>query len=197
MSVETRLNGKPLSDKRARFVQEYLLDLNGTKAAIRAGYSAKTAPQAANQLLNRTDIQVALQEAMQARSKRTEITQDMVLQELAKIGFSDIRRVVRWGPVAPVTEGETDYISAVQLIPSDDIDDDTAGAISEVAEGRDGVKVKLHDKRAALVDIGKHLGMFKNSMELTGPDGAPLGPVSLTVVISGEQQDTPAPQQAG
>lgn len=199
MAKSTPASDHELSAKQAQFVQEYLIDLNGTQAAIRAGYSAKTAAQISDSLLRRPHIKTAMQNAMAERVKRTQITQDDVLRELAKIGFSDIRRIVSWGPEAKrdPEDGETDYLPAVRLIPSNEIDDDTAGAISEVSEGREGLKVKLYDKRAALVDIGKHLGMFKNSMELTGPDGAPLGPVTLTVVIAGEQQDPSAASQAG
>lgn len=71
-----------LNDKQQRFVDEYLKDLNATQAAIRAGYSAKTAYAIAEKLLRKVEIQQAVQDAKQARSKRTEITQDRVLQSL-------------------------------------------------------------------------------------------------------------------
>lgn len=69
-------------------------DLNATQAAIRAGYSAKTAGQIGERLLKKVEAQALLSERMKAREKRTEITQDRVLQELAKIGFSDICRAI-------------------------------------------------------------------------------------------------------
>ncbi|WP_213431657.1 terminase small subunit, partial [Paenibacillus dendritiformis] len=74
-----------LTAKQKAFVQEYLIDLNATQAAIRAGYSAKTARKIGAENLTKPDIQKAIQEAMERREKRTEITQDRVLQELAKI----------------------------------------------------------------------------------------------------------------
>jgi phage terminase small subunit len=156
-----------LTAKQQRFVDEYLTDLNATQAAIRAGYSEKTARSISNENMTKPDIQAAIAKGMQARSGRTEITQDMVLRELAKIGFSDIRKVVRWGETqVRMVDGEDDgpedmvpYHGLV-LIDSTDIDDNTAGAIAEVSQGRDGLKVKLHDKKGALVDIGRHLGMF-------------------------------------
>lgn len=156
-----------LTAKQQRFVDEYLIDLNATQAAIRAGFSAKTARQAGNRLLTNVDIQQAMQAGMEARSGRVAITQDMVLRELAKIGFSDIRKVVRWGEtqvrMIDGEEGEAEDMvpyHGLALIDSSEIDDEIAGAIAEVSQGRDGLKVKLHDKKGALVDIGRHLGMF-------------------------------------
>ncbi|OAE52868.1 terminase [Achromobacter insolitus] len=177
-----------LTDKQRRFVDEYLVDLNATQAAIRAGYSEKTAYSIGNENLSKPDIAEAIQEAQAERSKRTEITQDMVLRELAKIGFSDIRRVVRWGKtelrVADSGDdgGEvTEPYHGLALVSADDIDDDTAAAISEISEGREGLKVKLHDKKGALVDIGRHLGMFKDRVEHSGPNGGPI-PTTPTVI---------------
>lgn len=176
-----------LTDKQRRFVDEYLVDLNATQAAIRAGYSQKTAGQIAEQNLKKLEIAAAVQEAQAARAKRTEITQDMVLRELAKIGFSDIRKIVRWGKTelrvtdAGDDEGEvTEAYHGLALVSADDIDDNTAAAISEISEGRDGLKVKLHDKKGALVDIGRHLGMFKDRVEHSGPNGGPIPIADMT-----------------
>lgn len=156
-----------LTAKQQRFVDEYLIDLNATQAAIRAGYSEKTARSISNENLTKPDIQAAIEKGMQARSGRVEITQDMVLRELAKIGFSDIRKVVRWGETqVRMIDGEDDGpedmvpYHGLALIDSTEIDDNIAGAIAEVSQTRDGLKVKLHDKKGALVDIGRHLGMF-------------------------------------
>lgn len=156
-----------LTAKQQRFVDEYLIDLNATQAAIRAGYSEKTARSISNENLTKPDIQAAIAKGMQARSGRVEITQDMVLRELAKIGFSDIRKVVRWGEtmvrMADGEDGEAEDMvpyHGLALIDSTEIDDNTAGAIAEVSQGKDGLKVKLHDKKGALVDIARHLGMF-------------------------------------
>jgi len=174
-----------LTPKQERFVAEYLIDLNATQAAIRAGYSAKTAPEQASRLLSNVKVSEAVQSAMQARAQRTEITQDMVLRELAKIGFSDIRKVVRWGATElRATEGKDgepviEPYHGLSLISADDVDDATAAAIAEVSEGRDGLKVKLHDKKGALVDIGRHLGMFKERVEHTGKDGGPMEVATL------------------
>lgn len=81
---------KKLTERQKRFVDEYVVDLNATQAAIRAGYSEKTAEQAASRLLSFVKIQNYIQERMKERQKRTEITQDMIIDELKKIGFADI-----------------------------------------------------------------------------------------------------------
>lgn len=166
-----------LTAKQQRFVDEYLVDLNATQAAIRAGYSEKTAEVIGYENLRKPQIAIAIEQRMKDRERRTEITQDRVLRELAKIGFADIRRAIEWGPEVMIVDeetGETGIANGVALIPSDKIDDDTSAAISEISQTAQGIKVKFHDKRAALVDIGKHLGMFKERVELTGKDGAPI-----------------------
>lgn len=77
-----------LTVKQERFVEEYLVDLNATQAAIRAGYSSKTAEQMGYQLLQKTSVQKALREAIDKRSKRTGITQEKVIEEIGKIAFA-------------------------------------------------------------------------------------------------------------
>jgi phage terminase small subunit len=156
-----------LTAKQQRFVDEYLIDLNATQAAIRAGYSKKTADQQASRLLTNVKVGEYLAKRRNDLQGRVEISQDMVLRELAKIGFSDIRKVVRWGEtmvsMVDGEEGEAEEMvpyHGLAMIDSTEIDDITAGAIAEVSQGRDGLKVKLHDKKGALVDIGRHLGMF-------------------------------------
>lgn len=173
-----------LTAKQARFVDEYLVDLNATQAAIRSGYSARTAEWIGPQLLGKTHVAEAVARRMKDRQRRTEITQDRVLRELAKIGFADIRNAVRWGNtelrVADAAEGgEPVPYHGLALKASDQIDDDTAAAIAEVAQTKEGVRVKFHDKKGALVDIGRHLGMFKDRIEHTGKDGAPLNPPAI------------------
>lgn len=164
-------SGCKLTAKQQRFVGEYLIDLNATQAAIRAGYRASTAEQQGYQLLQKTSVQKAVRAAQARLSERTEITQNMVLLELARIGFSDIRKAVRWGNTelrvsAESGSSEVEAYHGLALKASDEIDDDTAAAIAEVSQGRDGLKIKLYDKKAALVDIGKHLGMFVERKEV-------------------------------
>lgn len=157
-----------LNPKQHRFVDEYLCDLNATQAAIRAGYSEKTAASQGERLLRNVEIQTALQERMKAREQRTEITQDRVLTELAKIGFFDVRKLFH-GDGSPKSIADLDDATAAAVAGLDvvNIGNQDAG-IGQV------MKYKIADKRAALVDIGRHLGMFPGKLELTGKDGGPV-----------------------
>lgn len=177
-----------LTARQRRFVEEYLVDLNATRAAIRSGYAESGARTEGARLLANADITDAIAAAQEIRSKRVRITQDQVLRELAKIGFADIRKVMRWTGTASQTEvieelegqphggalKRSRAVSTIELLGSDEIDDDTAAAISEVSDTANGIRIKFHDKKGALVDIGKHLGMFVDRHEYSGPDGAPI-----------------------
>ncbi len=149
-----------LSAPQARFVEEYLVDLNAADAARRAGYSKRTARQKGYGLLQMPEIQEAVTAAMQARSERTEITADQVLEELAKIGFANAGDFFEWGPDGIEVKSKADLTPAQQAV------------VAEVSETKtkDGgtVKVKLHDKVGALEKIGRHLGMFTDNFKLSG-----------------------------
>lgn len=158
-----------LNDKQARFVEEYLVDLSATQAAIRAGYSARTAYAQGSRLLSHVEVAAAIRTAMDARAARTEITQERVLTELAKIGFADVRRL---------------FTPTGGMVPPSDLDDDIAPAVSSIevverpirnADGEIEVehvrKVRLNDKLGALTQIGRHLGMFLDKVELSGRIG--------------------------
>jgi len=163
-----------LSLKQETFCDEYLVDLNATQAAIRAGYSQKTAQEQSARLLSKAIVQDHLSRRMKDRKNRTEITQDSVLKELAKIGFANMMDYMTCLP------GQDPFLDFSKLTR------DQAAALIEVTvedyyEGRGEdarevkrVKFKLADKKGALVDIGKHLGMFKERVELTGKDGGPV-----------------------
>lgn len=161
-----------LRPKQKMFVEEYLVDLNATQAAIRAGYSAKTASSIGEQNLRKLDIQTAIQEAMKDRQERTGVTQDRVIAELARIAFGDQRSVMEWGP------------SGVKLRDSKSLTDDQAAMVAEVSESVTAnggtLKLKTHDKVGALKLLGEHLGMFKQKMEVTGQDGGPVTQALLT-----------------
>ena len=145
-----------LTPKQTRFVEEYLRDLNATQAAIRAGYKPDRAQQMGSENLSKPVVAAAIQAEMDARSKRTQVTADRVLQEIAKIAFADIRKAVSFGP------------DGVSIRPSEEIDDDTAAAISEVSETttKDGgsKRVKLCSKEKALELAARHLGMLNDRL---------------------------------
>ena len=149
---------KKLTPKQKAFVSEYLIDLNATQAAIRAGYSPKTANEQGARLLANVSIAQTIQKAMQDREQRTEITQDRVLQEYARLAFYDPRKLFQ-------PDGTPKPIEA--------LDDDTAAALAglEVREEFEGAgenrafvgytkKYKLANKLGALDSLAKHLGML-------------------------------------
>jgi len=151
-TADHRAGGSGLPPRRQRFVEEYLIDLNATQAAIRAGYSPRTARSIGSRLLGEPVIRARVDAALAERSRRTAITQDQVLREYARLAFSDLRQVAHWGP-----EG-------LRVLPSATLDDDSAAALAEVHETRTGaggtVRVKLHEKKSALDALARHLGLF-------------------------------------
>lgn len=158
-----------MTPKQQRFIEEYLVDLNATQAAIRAGYSARTANEQAARLLAKASVSAAIKQAMDRRSVRTEITQDRVLKEYARLAFSDMRDLMAWG------------VDGVKLKEHADLTDDQAAAVAEISETKDGaLKMKVHDKKGALDSLARHLGMFTDKTELTGKGGGPLEIAWLT-----------------
>jgi phage terminase small subunit len=157
---------RPLNAKQQRFVDEYLIDLNATQAAIRAGYSGKTAEQIGYQLLQRTSVAEAVAAGKAALAEKSGVTVERIVAELSKLGFSNMDNFVR-----RTSEGDiyTDF---------SEVTHEQMAAVGEVTvetykEGRGDdakdvkrVKFKLADKRAALVDLGKHLGMFVDRSEV-------------------------------
>src|SRR3954470_8469369 len=132
----------PLNDRQARFVAEYLVDLNATQAAVRAGYSARSAYSTGERMLRNAEVAAAIAEAQAARSRRTEVTADRVVLELARVAFGDPRRVMSWGP------------GGVRLRPSAELADEEAAIVAEVGETttKEGgtLRVKTVDKLGAL-----------------------------------------------
>ena len=96
--MRTENAGKKLYPRREAFAAEYLKDLNATRAAIRAGYSAKTASSIGARLLADAGVARAVEAGMAARARRTEIDADRVVLELARIAFADPRDLMEWGP---------------------------------------------------------------------------------------------------
>ena len=148
---------KKLTPKQRAFVAEYLVDLCATQAAIRSGYSVKTAGWIGPQLLTKTHIAAEIEKAMANREKRTLVTADAVITELAKIGFSNMQDYV----------GESFSVQDIQGLTRDQ-----AAAIQEITIDGDKIRFKLADKRAALVDIGRHLGIFERDNKQSNPADA-------------------------
>ena len=132
-----------LTPKQKRFVAEYLLDLNATAAAKRAGYSEKTACEQAARLLANVKVQTAVQEAEQARQERTEITQDMVLREMSKLAFFDIRKMFdKNGKPLDISALDADTAAALVGLDVQDVTDNDGNYIGFVKKYKD-IKLPL------------------------------------------------------
>lgn len=140
-----------LAPRHRRFVDEYLVDLNAKDAAIRAGYTPARASAVAARLLRRPAIAAAIDKARALRSQGMSVTADRVLEEYARIAFADFRNLFDWGP------------QGVTLRPKEMLSDVDAAAIASIelpaTNGRGG-KLRLHDKKAALDKLARHLGLF-------------------------------------
>ena len=159
-----------------RFAQEYVIDLNGEKAATRAGFSAKTAAQAASRLLKNVKVQARIAELTKAKAEKLDLTVDRVLRELMLMGFANMQDYIG------VQQNGTAYVdlskltreqaSAIQEISTDEY---TVGETEE-EEARVVTKVKfrLADKRGSLELLGKYLKLFTDRTEVTGPGGEKL-----------------------
>ncbi len=163
-----------MTPRQQRFVEEYLVDLNATQAAIRAGYSKTRADARGSKLLGQEDVAAAVEAAMSRRAVRTAITADRILVELGRIAFADPRDCVTWGP------------NGVEVKSSDELSIDAARAVAEVSETRTKTggttKIKLHDKIGALEKIGRHLGLFKDRSEMNRSGGRGLPKLNIIIV---------------
>lgn len=170
-----------ITEKQKRFADEWLVDLNGTRAYKAAYPSVKkdeTAKAAASRLLTNVNVKVYIQERQKEREKRTEITQDRVLHELALIAFakaSDYARVVEKdamvevdGNMVPVLDEDGNQVKyrTVEPILTDELTEDQKKAIAVIKKGRDGFEIKPYSKIQALELLGKHLGMFTEKVEV-------------------------------
>lgn len=153
-----------LNEKQEIFVREYLVDLNATQAAMRAGYSERTAHSQGQRLLKHVEVAAAIAAAQDKRAERVAFDADRVLLEIGRIATSDLRRAFN-------DDGGLKNPSAW--------DDDTAAAISSVkvvtrrapgggedAEVEYVTELKLWDKNSALDKAGKHLGMFREQIDV-------------------------------
>lgn len=141
-----------LTGKRARFVDEYLIDLNGTQAAIRAGYSGKTANEQASRLLTNVSVQAQLQKRMQDRQQRTEINADYVLKRLVEIDQLDVVDILdNAGNFRPVLDWPKVWR---QTLSGMDVQEMMSGDIESVIR-----KIKWPDKLKNLELLGKHVNV--------------------------------------
>lgn len=176
-----------LNRRQRQFCEEYLIDLNATQAAIRAGYAEKYASTNAHKLLQITAIAEKIRALEEERVKRTRITQDRVLRELAIIAFSnaaDYAAVVEREVTVESADGEPIKVldedgnplmyRTVEPVLTKDLTEDQKRALAVIKKGRDGFEVKPYDKVRALELLGKHLGMFQDKVEVSGEINNPM-----------------------
>lgn len=161
-----------LNEKRQRFVDEYLIDLNATQAAIRAGYSVKTANEQGARLLANVSVQDEISKKMADRSKRTGVNQDRVVLELAKIAFVNAADVINSDDATIKAGAAADDTAAIQSVKV---------KVIPTKEG-EGIEreIRLSDKLKALELLGKHLGMWNDKLLDVN--------LNIPVVIDGEDR---------
>ena len=167
-----------LTPKQQRFVEDYLIDLNATQAAIRAGYSGKTADSIGLQLLRKTQVVKAIQDAQSTRSERVQIDADYVLKRLVEIDQMDVLDIMddqmKIRPVSEWPKVWRQYVINLENL--------------ELSDGEGCFKkIKWPDKVKNLELIGKHVsvGAFKDKIEHSGPNGGPID-LNLKVVFEDE-----------
>lgn len=150
MTTDTKF--RKLTGKQWLFCQEYIVDLNATQAAIRAGYAPKSAVIRASRLLRQENVQAAIQEAQRLAQVRSQVTVERLVEEYAKIAFADLTDIIR------IEGGRVVISDTATLTPAQ------AAALSEIHQTKDGsIKIKLHSKQAALDSLAKTLGMFRDA----------------------------------
>lgn len=147
-----------LTEKQQRFVEEYLIDLNATQAAIRAGYKPSSARQVGTENMSKPSIRACIDQAIAERSKRTGINQDRVIRELARLAFVNANDVIDMDEASIKCNASEDDTAAIASVKVKTI---------PTKEG-DGVEreIRLNDKLKALELLGKHLGMFKDNINI-------------------------------
>ena len=167
-----------LTPKQKKFAEEYALHFNATRAYINAGYTVKNdnvAAASAVVLLRKSKIKYYIRALGLAEFEAANITKERVVLEYAKMGFADMSEFADWDN------------DGIRITPSKDLTKRQTGAVADISvdehsvRGREGdtityrkVKFKLANKQAALDSLAKHLGMFIERTEITGPDGGPI-----------------------
>ena len=141
--------------KQKIFIEEYLIDLNATQAAIRAGYSSDSAYSIGQENLKKPELRARIDQAMAERSRRTGINQDRVLRELARLAFVNPTDVINMEDATLKESSDVDETAAIQ-------------SVKVKSFGENGIEreIKMTDKLRALELLGKHLGMFQNNLNL-------------------------------
>lgn len=175
-----------LTDKQEMFCREYLIDLNATQAAIRAGYSEKTAPTIACENLIKPNVQQRIAELKAERSKRVDIDADYVLRRLVEIDAMDVLDILLAnGELKPIKDWPKVWRTTLSGMDVTEMAGDAAGLLK---------KIKWPDKVKNLELLGKHVTVqaFKDNVknELVGPNGLPLAAPTFVVSFGAEDGDS-------
>lgn len=179
-----------MTDKQIIFANEYLIDLNGTRAYKEAYPHVKndnTAAAAATRLMNVPDVKEYIEKRIKDRLERIEVTQDDVIQELAAVGFANVPEYAKVvtkpimiqtenGDYVPAldSEGNQMYCQAVEITETKELTRRQVKAISGIKQGKNGIELSTYDKVKALELLGKHLGIFKDKVEVSGSVNNPF-----------------------
>ncbi len=190
-----------LTDKQRRFVEEYLIDLNATQAAIRAGYSKKTAKVIATQLLHNKDVQDYLVQRREEIAKHTDITPEKVLRLWWEQANVDVNEIVEYrreacpacwpedsqnhDPNSDCEKCRGEGYGNLHINDSRKLKGAAKRLYNGVQIGKDGIKVLMLDRDKALENVARHLGMFIERKEITGKNGSPIQHQALPVDLSG------------
>nr|DAF37691.1 MAG TPA: Terminase small subunit [Caudoviricetes sp.] len=162
-----------------RFVDEWLIDFNGTQAAIRAGYSERSARSIAGRLLTKDNIQREISRRQKDLQRRTEVSQERVVKELARVAFADATDYVQVETrTVEKNDGTELSYQTVTLTETAELSADQRAAIAGIKQGANGVEVKLHDKIKALELLGRHIGMFNDKLEVKATVDNPFAGLS-------------------
>ena len=155
--AKKKVKKKPLSDKQLRFVKEYMIDLNATAAAERAGYAKRSAKLTGHNLTKHPQVKRLIGQEKLKREKRTELSADIVIEELRRVGFAKLSDFVEWGPDGVIFKPSAN-LTAAQVAAVEQVTE----KITENAQGGGSThrSIKLHDKLGALDKLCKHLGIY-------------------------------------
>jgi phage terminase small subunit len=179
-------------ERRVLFAKEYLIEPNGTQAAIKAGYSPKTAYSKANQLLKHVEVRAILDASHAKAAAKLDVTRETILAELAKIGFSN---PMDYGSIKDghfdfdLSTSTRDHMAAVQELKT---------STKTIGTGKSAVlerhtTLKLSNKREALVDLGRAIGLFKDD----GGDGTPVTFIIQNLHVDGAKAHGRAQAERG
>lgn len=147
-----------MTKKQKLFVEEYLIDLNATQAAIRAGYSPSSARQIADENMSKHDIKNAIEKALAERSKRTGINADRIVTELAKIAFLNPSNVINFQNASVLETADEEDLACISSLKIKRSSSDTGDSVER--------EIKIYDKIKALELLGKHIGMFTDKFNV-------------------------------